>query len=236
MSRGRSAAVAAALIALISLLGACSSGNSSEKTLAADKRSAAANKAAAAQNRALVARRRATARARRLETPTTPKRTAPTTPTPKVVTRAVTRVVTTPTTIVTQASTTPSDDLSAIESTVDALNSAFHSSVSSGITNSTTANYWVGDGSYTGDQCVSFESARGQGIVAENIVVHTDSLVSAPGWVDPVIGKVPQGRIYQLAIDEIQTLVTTGQQRARTFPIHVTVQPDGHARLFLRCS
>ena len=123
--------------------------------------------------------------------------------------------------------------LAAIRKTVDALNAAFLAGVSSGITNSTTANHWVGSGAYTADQCVSFESARGQGIVSEHIV--TRALESAPGWVDPMTGRVPHGRIYRMTVDEIQTLVTTGQQRARTLSIPVIVRPDGHAQLFLRC-
>ena len=115
------------------------------------------------------------------------------------------------------------------------LNAAFRAGVSAGISNSEGANYWVGADVYTAGDCGAFEAARGRGIVSEALVVHADSLTPAPGWVDPAIGRIPQGRIYQMAIDEIQTLVTTGQQRERTFPIHVTVNRDGHARLFLRC-
>ena len=51
-----------------------------------------------------------------------------------------------------------------------------------------------------------------------------------------MIGRVPQGRIYRVVIDEIQTLVTTGARRERTFAIHVSVRPDGRGRLFLRCA
>jgi hypothetical protein len=211
-SRERRAAVAVALIASILLLGACSSEDSGGQLADQDRRAAAASKAAAARNRAAVARRQAAA-AKRRPTPTT-------------------RVPTTPTTIVTAASRR-SDDLSAIRKTVDALNAAFRAGVSSGITNSTTANYWVGTGAYTSDQCVSFESARGQGIVSEHIVVH--AVESATGWVDPMTGNVPRGRTYRLTVDEVQTLVTTGQQRARTLSIPVIVRPDGHAQLFLRC-
>jgi hypothetical protein len=71
--------------------------------------------------------------------------------------------------------------------------------------------------------------------VSESIVVRGNSLVRAPGWIDPVVGKVPRGRIYQVTIDETQTLVSTGQQRSRTLSIHVTVESDGRARLLLRC-
>jgi hypothetical protein len=89
---------------------------------------------------------------------------------------------------------------------------------------------------YTGNQCNAFETARGQGIVSEMLVVHPESLAPAPGWVDPVIGRVPNGRIYRMAITEIQTLVPTGPQRSRILPIHVTVKADGVARLFFRCA
>jgi hypothetical protein len=88
---------------------------------------------------------------------------------------------------------------------------------------------------YSGDQCRAFEHARGQGVVSEQIVMYPNSLSPAPGWVDPVIGKVPKGRIYRMGINEIQTLVTTGGQRVLPQWIHVTVQSDGRARLFLRC-
>jgi hypothetical protein len=213
MSRGRPAAIAIAFVALISLLGACDSTGSGSDTAAADRRSAAQNKAAAARNRLAAARFR-TAQARR---------------------RARLAITTTTTTIVTQADISPTNDLAAIRNTVDALNTAFAASVTAGITNSATANHWVGDRVYSGNQCIAFESARGQGLVSERIVVHPSSLSPSPGWVDPVIGRVPRGRIYRIAIDEIQTLVPTGQQRARTLSVHVTVQSDGIARLFLRC-
>ncbi|HTK15758.1 MAG TPA: hypothetical protein VL769_05150, partial [Acidimicrobiia bacterium] len=148
--------------------------------------------------------------------------------------RAATTTTTT-TTLVTQANISPADDPAAIGKTVDALNAAFDASVAAGIMNSATANHWVVDRVYSGSQCIAFESARGQGVVSERIVVHPNSLSPSPGWVDPVIGRVPRGRIYRIAIDEIQTLVPTGQQRARTLSVHVTVQSDGIARLFLRC-
>jgi hypothetical protein len=142
--------------------------------------------------------------------------------------------VTTPTTIVT-TSITSTDALTAIQKTVDALNTAFNASVSSGVMNSVAANQWVGYGTYSGNECVSFEMSRGQGVVSEHVAVHPETLRSTPGWVDPVVGRVPQGRIFQMAVDEIQTNVSTGAQRGRTLWIHVTVLSDGNARLLLRC-
>jgi hypothetical protein len=229
MARGRTAAFAVALIALIAVLAACSSGISSADRAARDRRAAAANRAAAVRNRALVARRRAVAARRRA-------RIAARHPSAATTGRGPTSAPRTPTTIQTQASTTSAgDDLAAIRRTIGALNAAFHSGVASGISKSATSNFWVGDGSYTGNQCASFETARSLGVVSERIALHADSLVPAPGWVDPVIGRVPRGRIYRVAIDETQTLVPTGQQRARTLSIHVAVGPDGRAGLFLRC-
>jgi hypothetical protein len=217
MSRGRTAAIAAALIAITLLLGACGSGSSKSSPAENDRRAAALIKATAAHKRALAVKRKAVAAKRHA------KRTA------KL--RSITRTI-----IETPASTSAANDVSAIQRTVNSLNAAFRAGVAAGIANSEIANHWVGGGVYTGDQCAAFETARGQGIVSEMLVVHPESLTPAPGWVDPVIGRVPSGRIYQMAIDETQTLVTTGQQRLRTLPIHVTVKPDGAARLVLRCA
>jgi len=118
---------------------------------------------------------------------------------------------------------------------VDGLNAAFRSGVASGIKRSATANYSVGNKTASRQICMAFETARSRGVVAEQIVVHAGSLEPAPGWIDPMNGTVPGGRTYRMVIDEIQTLVTSGQQRARTLAIHVNVGADGRARLFLRC-
>src|SRR5437870_3945274 len=216
MSRGRTAATAVALIVIISLLGACGSGSSKSSPAENDRRSVALNKKAAAQKRTLAVKRKAAAARRHA------KRIA------KLRNRR--HIITT------QAHISAANDAAAIQRTVDALNAAFRAGVAAGITNSEVANHWVRPGVYTGDQCSAFETARGQGIVSEMLVVHPESLAPAPGWVDPVIGRVPNGRIYRMAITEIQTLVPTGQQRARTLPIHVTVKADGVAHLFFRCA
>jgi hypothetical protein len=219
--RARTAALGVALIALLLLLGACGSGNSNAKAAdLADRRAVAANKVAVARARAVYARRAAAAARRRAAK----KRSTTSTTTPA-----------TPTTIETHARKTPASDLSAIRRTVDSLNAAFRKSVDSGISNANASNAWIADGSYTAAECASFQSTRGRGVVSEHIALHADSLVPDPGWVDPVIGKVPAGRIYRVSVDETQTLVSTGRQRSRTFSIHVTVQADGHARLLLRC-
>lgn len=200
----------------ILVFGACSSESSKPTTAELDRRSAAAIRADNKRARA-VAARKAAAKARQKA-------------------KLEAGGVTTPTRIEMLASRSASGDLAEIQRTVGLLNAAFRASVAAGITISARANHWVGAGVYSGDQCAAFEAARGQGIVAEEIVIHPDSLVPTPGWVDPVIGRVPPGRIYQMVIDENQTLATTGQRRGHTMRIHVTVKPDGNARLFLRCA
>ena len=220
MSRGRAAALAVALFALTSILGACSTSSDGSSIAAIDQQAANANRAAATRNRAAVARQRALMRHRRATSTTKP---------------TLAKTATTTSTTILTTSISSSDALTSIQKTVDDLNAAFGTSVSSGVMNSTVANHWVGTGVYTGNECVSFEMARGGGVVAEHLAVHPETLSATPGWVDSVIGQVPQGRVFQMAIDETQTLVTTGQQRSRTLWIHVTVQSDGKARLFLRC-
>jgi hypothetical protein len=222
MSRGRSAALLVALIVLTLLLGACSSGDSSAEMARIDRKSAAANRAAFARAKAVVARRQAAVAARRRANARNRSTTS-------------TSMPATPTTIATKPGKNPSSDLSAVQRAVVAMNDAFRKGVVTGIAHSAASNFWVAAGSYTGDECASFASTRGRGLVSERIALRAGSLVSAPGWVDPVIGKVPAGRIYRVTIDETQTLVPTGQQRARTLSIHVTVPRDGDARFLLRC-
>jgi hypothetical protein len=107
--------------------------------------------------------------------------------------------------------------------------------VSEGIAASTVANYWVGAGVYTADQCGAFESANGGDRISVLLVPRAYSLRADPGWVDPVIGAMPQGRIYTVDFDDIRTDVSTGAQR-RTFErVHVTVLGDRGANLLLRC-
>jgi hypothetical protein len=119
---------------------------------------------------------------------------------------------------------------------IDQLNSAFHTSVAAGIAASEVANYYVGAGIYTAAQCTAFETAGGAGVVSETLTVQPDSLTPTPGFVDPVLRAVPNGRIYGVVLDEVQTIVTTGDQRQLSVGTHLTVLPGGSARLFLRCS
>ena len=220
MSRVRTAASVVALIVLICTSAACSSGSSKPSAAVLDQRAAAQSRAAVLRARKAAVARRAAATRRRI-----------------AVARAkrLARIRTTRTSIATESATSPAGDLATIERMLSHLNTSFSASVASGITTSEVANFWVGNNVYTSDECGSFEMARGQGVVAEALIIQPDSLVPSPGWVDPVTGQVPTGRIYAMTIDEIQTLVTTGQQRTRSLTVHVTVRPDDHARLFLRC-
>ena len=56
----------------------------------------------------------------------------------------------------------------------------------------------------------------GQGVVADQLVVHVGSVVPTPHWVDPVLGAVPGGRVYALTMDDVQTQVLTKEQRTQT--------------------
>ena len=233
VSRGRGAATAAAFIAIISLSAACSSGGSKGSTAAANQHAAAENRAAAAQHRRAATAERSAA-SKLLATKPAKKKVRRTTPTTGY--HATAGLATTPR-IRTAAATTPAGDLGRIERTVSALNTAFSARACRRASRirrvRTTGSVRACTPRTSAD---AFETARGEGIVSEAIVVHPDTFTPAPGWVDPVIGRVPQGRIYRVVIDEIQTLVTTGARRERTFAIHVTVRPDGRGRLFLRCA
>ena len=91
-------------------------------------------------------------------------------------------------------------------------------------------------GVYTGGECSAFEAARGEGVVADQLVVHVGSVVPTPHWVDPVLGAVPGGRVYALTMDDVQTQVLTKEQRTQTVtdPRHGAAQRP--ALLFLRAA
>jgi hypothetical protein len=130
----------------------------------------------------------------------------------------------------------PAHDLAAIRRSVRRLNAAFARGVARGIARSVTINYWVLAGVYDAATCIDFEANAGEGVVAERLLVRPGSLRATPGWVDPVIGRTPGGRIYSVPVDQIQTLVPTGAQRRLTRVLHATVDRKGHAHLFLRCA
>jgi len=138
------------------------------------------------------------------------------------------------TAVLTSANVTPADDLAAVQRTVRSINRAFKLGVAAGISRSLAANYWVATGDYSGRQCAAFERKLGLGIVSEAVFVGRRTFRPSPGWVDPVIGRVPSGRIYSFRISTIQTQVRSGEHRKRTSVIHATVR-GGRAHLFFRC-
>jgi len=131
---------------------------------------------------------------------------------------------------------TPEADLGAITRGVNRLNAAFGRSVRGGIARSAALNYWAVTGVYTRRQCRAFAADLGEGSVAEQLVLHPETLTATPGWVDPAVGRMPRGRIYLVGVDEIQTLVPTGEQRVLPQQLRATVGRDGRARFFFRCS
>jgi hypothetical protein len=131
---------------------------------------------------------------------------------------------------------TPESDLAAITRSVNRLNAAFGRSVRGGITRAAALNYWTASGVYTRRQCRAFAADLGEGRVAEQLVLHPETLSATPGWVDPAVGRIPGGRIYLVGVDEIQTNVPTGEQRVLPQQLRATVGRDGRARFFFRCS
>jgi hypothetical protein len=250
MVRGRAVASSLAIAVVIGLCGACSSGHSQASTaeapdaaqaravVSARKQAAAAQRRLALAERQVAAQRRAivaTIRRRHLRITTTT-----TVPPPRPT--AVGPPASTPATTPTPAPAPPpvpggsGADLAAIQRVVARLNASFRAGIAQGIATSAAVNYWVGAGVYTAAECASFEAASGSGVVAESLAVQPGSLDATPGWIDPVLGSVPAGHIYEVVLDDTQTIVTTGEQRERPETVHVTVLADGSARLFLRCA
>jgi hypothetical protein len=130
----------------------------------------------------------------------------------------------------------PAADLAAIRRAFRRVNAGFHKGVAAGIVSSIYANYWVATRHYTAAQCTKFEANRGEGVVAEAFAVHPETLKRDPGWIDPAGGKPAIGRIYTIAVDDTQTLVTTHQKRTEHAVIRASVIPTGQAFLFFRCA
>ena len=258
MVRGRAVASGLAIVVLIGLCGGCSSSSKSgaaaqhartaaqTQALAKARRQAAAARLrlAAAERRVAAQRRAIDAAIRRHNHPPTTRPTptaAPPTvatiaPTPGAVAPGATTTTQPPATVASAGGSVAAADLAAIQKMLGQLNSAFRTSVAAGIAASELANYYVSAGVYPSAQCTAFETAGGAGVVSETLAVQPGSLAPAPGLVDPVLRAVPQGRIYSVVLDEIQTIVTTGEQRQLSVGTHVSVLPGGSARLFLRCS
>jgi hypothetical protein len=144
--------------------------------------------------------------------------------------------ITVPTTLPHVVPPNPANDLAAIQRTFNGLNAAFRIGVASGIVGSNAANYWVASGVYSAAQCTRFEANRGEGVVSEAFTIHPETLKPDPGWVDPVVGKTPSGRISSIAVDNTQTLVPTGETRTQRVEMRATVDAAGVAYLFFHCA
>jgi hypothetical protein len=218
MRGGRRIATSVALVAVVGMLGACSSDSSNaskQHKRAAHARVAAARRAKQAARRQIrraVARQRARVAARRQAQQARALR----------MRRA--------------RAASPARDLERIQLSVQRLNAAFDKGVGRGIARSVALNYWVGAGVYDAAACTAFESGGGDGVVAETLVVHPETFRATPGWIDPAVGRAPEGRLYTVGVDEIQTLVPTGEQRTRQHDLHASVGRDGRAQLFFRCA
>lgn len=68
----------------------------------------------------------------------------------------------------------------------------------------------------------------------QNTVVDGATVSPQPGWVEPGIGTVPDGRIYFLRA-EISSRYGTQVQPVQVQEIHAVVAPDGMAYFFAAC-
>jgi hypothetical protein len=221
VGRGRTVALSVALAFLLAFAGACSSSGSSKSapkgSTAAHARAVATARAKkVARHRKVVAHRRAV-KQRRARAALARRRARHV----KSVRLAALR-------------STPASDLTAITRSVNRLNAAFGRSVRRGIQRAAALNYWAATGVYTRRECRAFAANAGEGLVAEQLVVHPETLTATPGWTDPSVGRAPSGRIYVVAVDEIQTFVPTGEQRVLAQQLRASVS-RGRARLFFRC-
>jgi hypothetical protein len=225
VGRGRTAILSIALVLIVALAGACSSSGSSKsaskRSTAAHARAVAAARARkAARHRRVVARRRAVQRRRaRLALALRRQRARRANAARLASLRA-----------------TPQADLAAITRSVNRLNAAFGRSVRSGIARAAALNYWVAAGVYTRRECRAFAANAGEGLVEEQLVLHPETLTAIPGWFDSSVGRMPNGRLYAVGVDEIQTFVPTGEQRVLSQQLRAAVGRDGRARLFFRCA
>ena len=204
MGNRRTIAAFVAVALIVTMLGSCGSSSKSSakaqartaaqakaaraQVAAAKRRLAAARARVAAQRRALAAvvrRRRLRARA---AAKAAAKRAAAATSTTTI--PAVSTPTTTPTAHPPGTAPPPTSvatlaaDLAAIAHTVDVVNAAFAKGVAAGIAASELANYYVSAGVYSDGRCSAFEAARGLGVVADHLVVHTvdaDARMDRPG-------------------------------------------------------
>ena len=224
VGRGRTAALSAALALVIVLAGACGSGGSSKpaakgSTASHARAVAIARAKRAARHRRAVAHRRTVQRRRARAALVRRQRARRATAVRLAALRA-----------------TPESDLAAITRSVNRLNAAFGQSVRRGIARAAAMNYWAATGVYTRRQCRLFAANAGERLVAEQLLLHPETLAATPGWVDPAVGRAPGGRIYLVGVDEVQVFVPTGEQRVLSQQLRATVGRDGRARFFFRCA
>jgi len=236
MGKGHAIASTVAIALVIGLVGGCGASTSKSASTTADAQAAAARANIAAARRRLAAAQARVAQQRRALAAALHRRQLDaTTTTTKTVPNLAATTSTTQAPVV-SAMPTVASDTAAVERTIDTVNAAFANSVGMGITASETANYYIHVGVYTDSQCSAFETARGLGQVSDHLVLRPGSVVPTPGWVDPVLGAVPTGRIYSLALDDVETQVPTHQQLTTPVDTHAAVLADGQAFLFFRCS
>jgi hypothetical protein len=135
-----------------------------------------------------------------------------------------------------RAAGNPARDHAAIRRSVRSLNAAFDAGVMRGIVRSVALNHWVVAGVYDPGACIDLANEAGEGVVAERLLIRPGTFRATPGWVDPAVGQVPSGRLYAMTVDEIQTLVPTGEQRVAVHELHASVGRNGKAHLFFRCA
>jgi hypothetical protein len=220
MGGARTIAAGIALVILVSLLGACGSDGSSK---ASRQHKRATHARVVAAKRTQRAQRRQVAR-RRMQRQASKAAAQQRSQHARLLRVRRARAV------------SPAHALAAIRRSVRRLNAAFDAGVGRGIARSTALNYWVDAGVYDAAACAAFEADTGEGVVTETLVVHPETFRATPGWVDPAVGRMPLGRLYVVGIDEIQTLVPTGEQRTTSRDLHASVGRDGRARLFFRCA
>lgn len=126
-------------------------------------------------------------------------------------------------------------DKAAIRHLIEYENTAYRVNPTEGAIARASANYFVWNGTYTAQQCVDFLLADGGADIAVDTVLHADTIVATPEWVDPVLGTPPEGRVYSYTVDLTVRHVPTGVSDKRTSTVHASVLPDGTAKQFFDC-
>ncbi len=96
------------------------------------------------------------------------------------------------------------------------------------------ADYYVWSGHERERACVA-QWTQGSGGTTRVDLNGPSSWASAPQWQDPVVGR-PQGRVYAARAHVTLTDTATGRRSRSVQPMHVTVLPNGEAKLFISCT